>query len=116
MLWDGKDGEAMSGGSYDYAYARVQDMAGRLMSANETPLRRAFGEHLRLVADAMQTVEWVDSCDFHLGDEDEPIRKCIAPGAEADAAREALLFAMKQAEKVLERMVRSSSPPPVPEP
>jgi hypothetical protein len=80
----------MSGGSYDYAYEKVSSMAAQLISSKETPLRRAFGEHLKKVANAMQAVEWVDSCDSAKGDEDEPIRACLEAGAEEAAARKAL--------------------------
>jgi hypothetical protein len=96
----------MSGGSYDYAYARVQDMASSMLNRDASPLRVAFARHLKKVADAMQAVEWVDSCDSARGDEDEPIRACIASGAEAEAAREALELAMRRAEEVLGRMLK----------
>ena len=50
----------MSGGSYDYAYLKVVDMAESLSSKNNSPLRRAFGKHLKLVAKAMHDIEWVE--------------------------------------------------------
>lgn len=53
----------MSGGSYDYAYARVNDFADELARRAKTPECRAFHLHLRLVADAMKAVEWEDSGD-----------------------------------------------------
>jgi hypothetical protein len=99
----------MSGGSYDYAYTRVQDMAEMLTSAKETALRRAFGEHLKKVAVAMQAVEWVDSNDCAPGHEDDPIRACIAPSAELDAARATLAQAIEEANEVL---ARSEAPTP----
>lgn len=58
----------MSGGSYDYAYQKVEDMASSL-SEQRSPLRRAFGAHLKLVAKAMHDIEWADSCDYKKGDE-----------------------------------------------
>jgi hypothetical protein len=66
----------MSGGSYDYAYSKVQDMAERLAESKD-PLRRAFADHLKLVADAMQNIEWVDSGDYISGDEIDPIKKVL---------------------------------------
>jgi len=78
----------MSGGSYDYAFRHVQDMAANLRCGRNghDPLRVAFAEHLEKVAKAMHDVEWVDSCDYGKGQEAEAIRAVIAPGAELDAA------------------------------
>ncbi len=70
----------MSGGSYDYAYSRVASFADDLRAA--TPLRRAFRDHLRAVAAAMRAIEWVDSGDLGVGDEDASIRACLDSGAE----------------------------------
>jgi len=78
----------MSGGSYDYAYHRVNDVADtvevRLVEAERDPSsnalaeRRWFVEHLRLVAKAMRDVELVDSSDYSPGDELEAIAKLRA--------------------------------------
>jgi len=70
----------MSGGSYQYAYQRIQDMAEELQPT--TPLRQAFAEHLVKVAKACHHVEWVDSGDYKSGDEDQAIRDCL--GQKAD--------------------------------
>lgn len=100
----------MSGGSYEYLYSRIEDAARQVNARGATkgPLRAAFAAHLKLVAEAMRMVEWVDSCDSAPGDEDEAIRACLAPGAEVEAARLELEAAMKQAEKVHERLGRTS--------
>ena len=58
----------MSGGSYEYLCFKITDMADRLVG-DPDPIRSAFGQHLRLVADAAHDVEWVDSCDMGKGDE-----------------------------------------------
>jgi hypothetical protein len=71
----------MSGGSYDYLFGRIQDAATQVERTRPTPLRRAFAEHLRLVAKAMHAVEWVDSCDYGSGDEDEVIRAVLGDSA-----------------------------------
>ena len=76
----------MSGGSYEYADRHVQGMADCLRGKDTNPLRKAFAEHLERVAEAMRAVEWVDSCDYARGDEDEPIRAVIAPGSDVAAA------------------------------
>lgn len=79
----------MSGGSYDYAFRRLEDLADDIESGaarqraegrlNErtTGLRRALAVRLRLIADACRAVEWVDSYDFSAGDEDEPIAAAL---------------------------------------
>lgn len=100
----------MSGGSYDYLYSKIEDAANAVNTRRNSmgPLRAAFAKHLLLVAAAMRDVEWVDSCDSSPGTEDAAIRACLAPGAELEAAREALAEAMNQARKVLEQTVRST--------
>jgi hypothetical protein len=92
----------MSGGSYDYIFGKIADTAGQIVKRKDTPLRRAFAEHLKLVAEAMHAVEWVDSCNWCPGDEDEAIRKCLAEGAEY--ARKALQLAIADAEAVMARI------------
>ena len=75
----------MSGGSYDYFYSKLHDMAQNIRErgscdAASPAMRKAFAAHLALCADACRAIEWNDSCD---GDsrETELIRKCIAPDA-----------------------------------
>ena len=63
----------MSGGSYEYAYDKVERMAealerGRTFEGRETEgandhARLAFAVHLKKVAAAMKAIEWVDSYD-----------------------------------------------------
>lgn len=67
----------MSGGSYDYAYTKIEDLASNLRT--HTPERRAFQALLRNVAKAARAIEWVDSCDSMPGSENEAIMVCIAP-------------------------------------
>lgn len=89
----------MSGGSYDYAYRCVNDMAHAIQQRLDAPegelrafhlrgkwvpashpeaveareriaqLRRRFADHLELVAEAMRAIEWVDSEDSSEGAE-----------------------------------------------
>lgn len=59
----------MSGGSYEYAYLAVQRFADALEigpsgEGRDMKARRQFVIHLRDVAVAMRTVEWVDSGDM----------------------------------------------------
>lgn len=68
----------MSGGSWDYFYMGVKDVASRLMES-DAPERVAFGQHLNDVADALHAIEWVDSCDWGPGRDSEAIRKVLGP-------------------------------------
>jgi hypothetical protein len=67
----------MSGGSMNYLYEKLEGASFSL----DTPERRAFCDHLKLVAKALHDIEWVDSCDYGPGDDTEAIRACLAPGA-----------------------------------
>jgi len=72
----------MSGGSWDYCYHKIDEMADRMQSQKE-PYRRAFGQHLREVARAMHDVEWVDSGDSVEGDDRAAIEKALGKNAKA---------------------------------
>lgn len=66
----------MSGGSWDYFYSRLDEIALRLLHENhssEPELRRALGRLLRKVVTALHDIEWVDSCDYGKGDEREAL-------------------------------------------
>ena len=102
----------MSGGSYDYLYGRVRDMAGEIRDQHTNPLRRAFAEHLRLVADAMHDIEWVDSSDYGPGDEDAAIRKVLSGGAELEAAIKMAEQAREMIDQALTRARTTSAQPP----
>ena len=71
----------MSGGSWDYLYHQIEDAADRL-SSESMPLRRALGAHMKLIAQAMHKIEWVDSCDCGPGDEIEAIKEVFGELAE----------------------------------
>lgn len=107
----------MSGGSYDYAFGRIDDLADQIRENagcrnlnGEAPddygsppsLRRAFAAHLRKVARAAQAIEWNDSGD---GDRDEQrlIRACIAPGDELKEATERARDTLTELSAVLAR-------------
>ena len=68
----------MSGGSYDYAYQKVDDFAYRLEERN-SPLYQSFAKHLHLVAKAMHDIEWVESEDYAVGDDTESIKAVLTP-------------------------------------
>lgn len=89
----------MSGGSMNYIYQRV----GEIEFSAETAERRAFLDHLRLVATALHDIEWVDSGDYGPGDESEAIRACVGDSAVLDAAIERAHEAAKALRAELER-------------
>lgn len=85
----------MSGGSYDYAYVKVNDMACNLRLSS--PLRRAFRQHLLDTADAMKSVEWADSCDISQDDADAAIKKAMGERWMQATLAEAVFAAHKMA-------------------
>lgn len=70
----------MSGGSYDYAYHKIEDLASEIKSRAQTPERKAFAAHLEKIAKAAHDIEWVDSGDYGPGDEKKSIRECLDSG------------------------------------
>ena len=89
----------MSGGSMNYAFQYVKDALRHIDPS--TPQRRAFIEHLHLVAEAMYQVEWCDSGDTNPGEDRKAIARCLPPHAElaqlikeAKAAQNALTTAL----------------------
>lgn len=68
----------MSGGSMNYLYSKLEYDANFDM---DTPERRAFAKHLKLVAKALHDIEWVDSGDYGPGGDTEAIRACLSSGA-----------------------------------
>jgi hypothetical protein len=83
----------MSGGSYNYAYGSVEDLAEEIRPT--TPLRKAFKTHLRKVAQACHDIEWVDSYDCSPGHEDEAIRACLGKDGPALMLAEAVAEAVR---------------------
>lgn len=69
----------MSGGSLDYAYQRVRDLADAIERHADRPEHRAFAAHLHKVAAAAKALEWVWSGDCGPGDEIELIRAILDP-------------------------------------
>ena len=70
----------MSGGSWEYLYRKVEEMAEGL-AASKNPMRRAFATHLKDVAEAMHDIEWVDSYDYGPGDETNSILRALGKDA-----------------------------------
>lgn len=120
--------DAMSGGSYDYAYSRMFDFVvelearlddgrvhdicvdgvwlapgvlGHAHKANDVfHARVLFLLLARQVADIMRTIEWVDSGDKGVGDEVAPIRELLRSVKEAQPA-DALVAMAIEADRIL---------------
>lgn len=67
----------MSGGSWDYFFYKLQEVADRLICESANPLRVAFGRHLSKCSKALRAIEWFDSGDNGPDDEIEPIQACL---------------------------------------
>lgn len=80
----------MSGGSYNYAFAKIECFVEEFRRILTTPERKAFATHLVKVAAAMRAVEWNDSGDG--ADEESAIMECIT---KSDVLREAINDARK---------------------
>ncbi len=104
----------MSGGSYDYAYSRLDDLADQIRakgSCHCAPphVRLAFANLLRMCAVAAKAIEWNDSGDG-ANDEESLIRACLARTAPLDAAAEAAREAYRQLHSEISRAEREATP------
>lgn len=81
----------MSGGSLDYGYEKLLDLADKIEIGGEnkhpiTDLHRAFAAHLRRVADVAKKIEWAWSGDSSDEDAEQAIRaflRTTTPRSEA---------------------------------
>lgn len=99
----------MSGGAYDYAYGRIENLAADIRG--QSPLRRAFRTHLLKVAKACHDIEWVDSGDKSPGDEDEAICECLGKNTDALVLEELLVEARRIHAELGEALERSGREP-----
>lgn len=90
----------MSGGSMNYLYSKLEYDAN---FTEYTPERKAFAKHLKLVAQALHDIEWVDSGDYGKGRESDAIRACLSEGAALEAAIEIANEAAKTLRAELDR-------------
>lgn len=72
----------MSGGSWEYVYWKVEEVAERLQR-EECPYRRTLGDRLKRYAQALHDIEWVDSGDLGKGGELAAIKTALGEGAQA---------------------------------
>lgn len=97
----------MSGGSYDYAYCRLEDLSRQIReegccSCASPYLRRAFAKHLLDISKAMRAIEWNDSSD---GDDEETelIKKCLPKNTELKECLEHAKVVLKDLEKLINK-------------
>lgn len=90
----------MSGGSMNYLYSKLEYEA---TFREDTPERKAFARHLKLVAKALHDIEWVDSADYGPGDENAAIRACLGSKATLEAVIEQAKEAHKDLADEIER-------------
>ena len=94
----------MSGGSLDYAFSQVEDLADDLKRRATRAEHRAFAAHLRKVAKALHDIEWMLSGDTGEGSEISSIMDCVTPTDVMDTAREAIEAAMAEGRRLVEEM------------
>lgn len=90
----------MSGGSWNYFYIQLEEVAERL-AIDECPHRKMFAAHLEKCAEAMRSIEWVDSGDYGPGRELEDIAKCFDAEPISDVIKEQLIAHRESVEKLL---------------
>ena len=94
----------MSGGSLDYAYQKVNELAVLLKQKHFTPLQRAFGEHLTKVSQALHDIEFVLSGDYKDGADEKAIKEVLGPESN-NKALEILMHDVKQVIAEVEKLI-----------
>ena len=89
----------MSGGSWDYEYQRIEELADSLRQ-QQCPYRRAMAERVRLLAQAMHDIEWVDSCDWSKGEELKAIKAFLGE----DHRQRAIEQVVEDGKRVIEKL------------
>ena len=90
----------MSGGSLDYIYHKVEDVADSIENRTDEPLYRAFADHLRVVSKALHDIEWEFSGDYGSGDAEESIKKVLGDSAD----KKSIDILKSDAEKLINRI------------
>lgn len=89
----------MSGGSYNYAYHRINELASEIRGNSAE--RCAFRHLLTKVATALHDIEWVDSGDYGPGDENKAIAACLSPDIRFEAAAARLKKAVVECKEAM---------------
>lgn len=94
----------MSGGSLDYLYQRLDDLAEAVDRNATKALHRAFAQHLRKCAKAAKDLEWMLSGDTSPGDEDKSILAVVSRQELVETAIQLIRTAIKDAREVEKRL------------
>jgi len=92
----------VSGGSYNYLYRKVIEVAETLSDSNQPDYRKAFAKHLVFIANALHDIEWVDSSDMGNGADKEAIMQCISMQDVLKEAIENAEYAKENLEDILD--------------
>jgi hypothetical protein len=84
----------MSGGSWNYAYSRLDDEIEALRASPQAN-RRALGNQIALCMAGLKAVEWFDSSDIGPVTESAEIRTALGANADALILREEIEAAKK---------------------
>jgi hypothetical protein len=96
----------MSGGSWDYFYNKLEEVADRLLNERE-PERRALGRALRTFSPALHAIEWVDSCDWSKPYDTDAIRVALGEHAAARILHETIAQSIEVSERLKEEIKRA---------
>lgn len=67
----------MSGGSLNYRYFQIEELADDILEQADTQLQKDFANHLYKIAKAAHDIEWVLSKDYTDGDDVESIKQAL---------------------------------------
>ena len=98
----------MSGGAYEYAYHRIDELAGDIAARSESPVpseaRRAFVAHLIQVASVARALEWADSGDTDGSEAELMIEQLVGRAKVEESAAAEVTKACEAMRKLLERV------------
>lgn len=101
----------MSGGALNYAYGKVEAIAGDVALYSKTNLHRAFATHLFAVAKALKDLEWTLSCDSSPGSEEKAIRAVVSRTDEVEQAKQTAMELIKELQQFVDTSeVKSENP------
>lgn len=93
----------MSGGSHNYAYHHIEDLASSIAALPMTPARRAFVALLGRVSKAAYEIEWEDSGDTGRGDSEPHILAALGQDGKALILAEVI----KEAKRIRDELDRT---------
>lgn len=67
----------MSGGSLNYAFIHVEELAENIKERAYTDLEKRFADHLKKCAIASKKLEWAYSCDISIEEAHKAIKEIL---------------------------------------